>query len=286
MDKKLIRYYKKQMYGGRSIAARAIDFVMFRFMVFFMLFLALFFFSRSLKTALLISVFLTMALSLTLELVKRKRILRFIKKDTVRIKQKCLLEALTMLSAAEYKQYMGTLLGEITDVQLTEDGFAGKRKGSVVYVFHNHPSSICGIDSVIKIIRAYHGHPIVIVSLSDFDNASKSFCSGNDIKLVTGKQVLEMAAAKDMLPDEQAAEEKARKEMNDTVITLDKIKESAFNRSKVKAYIFCGLIVMCWPFVMGFKIYYPIIAMICFVMAAVTFRKNKVHEESHDIGIS
>ena len=54
--------------------------------------------------------------------------------------------------------------------------------------------------------------------------------------------VLKMAAEKDMLPDEDAAQEKARREMNETIITLGKLKQHAFDKTKVKAYILCGLV--------------------------------------------
>ncbi|MPN63249.1 hypothetical protein SDC9_211006 [bioreactor metagenome] len=95
-----------------------------------------------------------------------------------------------------------------------------------------------------------------------------------------------MAAEKEMLPDEEIAQEKARREMSESIITMDKLKQHAFNKTKVKAYMLCGLVVMGWSLVIGFHIYYPIIAVVCFVMAAITFRRNKSHEESHGIGIS
>ena len=286
MDSRLVRYYKKQLYGGRSLVARLFDFIILRFMTLFVIFLAVLYFSRSFTVALLISAFITLAFSFTLALIRRNRIRRYIEKDMVRIKQKCLLEELTMMDADSYIGYMSQLFDGFSESTPTEDGFIAGKDNTVYYFLHNHPSSVCGIDSVLKIRREIMNQSITIVSLGEFSESVKTFCSGQKIGLISGKSILKAAAEKGMLPNEETAQQKAHTEMSETIVTVDKLKNSAFSKNKVKAYIFCGLIVTCWPFVTGFRIYYPIIAVICFIMAAVTFRRNKSHEESHGVGIT
>ncbi len=286
MDTKLIRYYKKQIYGGRSMIARLFDFIVLRLITLFIIFLTVLYFSRSFTVALLISVFITLAVSFTLALVRRKRIRRYIEKDLLRIKQKCLLEELTMLDADCYSDYIVRLFDGFSDITPNEDGFTANKEDVVYYVLHNHPGSVCGIDKAVNIRRKIKNENVVIVSLSDYSETVRTFCVGHGIKLISGKDILKAAADKDMLPNEDTTQQKARNEMSETIVTVEKLKSTAFSKSKVKAYIFCGLIVMCWPLVTGFRVYYPIIAVICFVMAAVTFRKNKSHEESHGVGIT
>jgi ABC-type multidrug transport system fused ATPase/permease subunit len=286
MDAKLIRYYKKKLYGGRSTVARFMDYVVLRFMLLFTLFIILLYFSRSFTVSLLISIFLTLTVSLILVLVRRNRIHRYIERDMSRIKQKCLLEELTMMTIERYTDYFRQLVDGLTDISPTEYGFTAKKDDTMFCVFHNHPSSKCDVGDILKVVREYAGQNTAIVSLSDFNEAAKTFAAGQGIKLISGQSVLKAASDKDMLPDEEVAQEKARREMSDTIISLDRLKQSAFNKTKIKAYILCGLIIMCWSFVMGFHIFYPIIAVLCFVMAAVTFRRSKLHEESHGIGIS
>ena len=286
MDSRLVRYYKKQLYGGRSLLARLFDFVVLRLMTLFIIFLAVLYFSRSFTVALLISAFITLAVSFTLALIRRNRIRRYIEKDMVRIKQKCLLEELTMMDAESYIGYMSQLFDGFSESNPTGDGFSASKDDIVYYILHNHPSSVCGIDAVLKIRREIVDQCITIVSLGEFSESVKTFCSAQNIKLISGKSILKAAAEKGMLPNEETAQQKARTEMCETIITVDKLKSSAFSKNKIKAYIFCGLVVMCWPLVTGFRIYYPIIAVICFIMAAVTFRRNKSHEESHGVGIS
>jgi len=286
MDSKLIRYYKKQIYGGRSMLARFMDYVMLRFMLLFSLFIVLLYFSRSISVSALIALFTTLAASLTLALIRRRSIRRYMERDLLRIKQKCLLEELTLMNGEDFAAYISRLFDGLDDVALLEGGISAAKNGSIFRVFQSHPSAICDVNDVLKVCRIHRGQKIVIVSLGEFSEAAKTFGIGQQIRFIPGKSVLKMASERDMLPDEDAAQEKARREMRDSIITFDKLKQHAFSKTKIKAYMLCGLVVMGWSFVMGFRIYYPIIAVVCFVMAAVTFRRNKSHEESHGIGIS
>jgi hypothetical protein len=286
MDNELKRYYKKQIYGGRSMVARFMDYVVLRFMLLFTLFIVLLYFSRSIMTALLIAIFITTAVSLVLVLFRRRKIRLYIDHDLLRIKQKCLLEELTLMNEDEFAAYVSRLFDGLDEVTLIEDGFSAMKNGAIYHVFQNHPSVKCDVDDLLKVCRNHRGQNIVIVALGEFSESAKTFSSGQNISLVTGKSVLRMAAERDMLPDEETAQEKARREMRESIVTLDRLKQHAFNKTKVKAYMLCGLVVMGWSLVIGFRIYYPIIAVICFVMAAVTFHRNKSHEESHGIGIS
>ncbi|NLT96732.1 MAG: hypothetical protein GXW96_01005 [Christensenellaceae bacterium] len=262
------------------MVARVIDYVALRFMLLFTLFVVLLYFSRAIIVSLLIAIFITIAVSLALVLVRRNKIRRHIERDILRIKQKCLLEELTLMESGAFYDYISRLFDGLHNITPTEDGFWAEKEGAEFRVFQNHPSTQCGADDILKICRQRGGEQTIVVSLGEFSDAAKTFGTSLGMRLVSGQTVLKMAAEKDMLPDEKAAQEKARREMSETIITLSKLKQHAFDKTKVKAYILCGMVVMAWSFVMGFRIYYPIIAIVCFVMAALTFRRNKSHEES------
>lgn len=260
--------------------ARVIDYAVLRFMLLFTLFAVLLYFSRAIVVSLLIAIFITIAVSLALVLVRRNRIRRYIERDILRIKQKCLLEELTLMESDAFCDYISRLFDRLHNITPLEDGFLAEKEGAEFRVFQNHPSTLCDADDILKICRQRRNERTIVVSLGEFSDAAKTFGSSLGMRLVSGQTVLKMAAEKDMLPDEDAAQEKARREMNETVITLGKLKQHAFDKTKVKAYILCGLVVMAWSFVLGFRIYYPLIAIVCFVMAALTIRRNKSHEES------
>ena len=277
MSTKLHRYYMKKLYGGRSFVARLIDFIIFRGFLLLTLFVVLLYLSRSTLVALLVSILLTVAVSLSLSLIKRKRADRFMKKDMQRIKQKCLLENLTLMDLVEYSKYIVRMF-KLKNESLNGDWFIAQNNEAYFYVFHNHPKSTCGVTEVLNAYRQLNGKSkIVIVSLSEFDDEAKMLCRNLqcDIELISGKKVLSIADKLDMLPDEETAKEKAEHEMNDAIITMNKVKKNAFSRTKVKGYVFCGIAIMFWPLITGFKFYYPVIALACFTLAVITYRKNR-----------
>jgi hypothetical protein len=220
-------------------------------------------------------------------LINRRKMERFIKKDLVRLKEKCLLETLTFMTLTEFSEYIGQLLDGIEDVELWDKGFAARRGNSKVYAFHNHPRSKIDVSDILNILREKN-EPLVLVSLSEFsENASQLCKSMNaDIELIPGSQVLKLALQHHMLPDEAEAEQRAQSEMNASLLTLEKIKQSTLSKVKIKRYVICGVIVLLWPLVTGFKFYYPIIAAFCFVLAILAFRKSRQREESRNVGIS
>ena len=287
----MMRYYKMKMYGGRSLLARLIDFVFVRMLLLFVLFIVFLYLSRSIKAAILISVFLTAAFSLILTLVKRKRVIKYMEKDMERIRRKCLLEQLTLMKTCDFAVYIDRLLGGgLCDITYNDDGFAAKHQNNAIYVFQNHPKNPCGVSEVLRALRmSGDTQSVVVISLSEYTTDAKTFANSvpEKMALIPGEKVLQIAKEKDMLPDEQAAKENAQNEMKASFVTLDKVKNAAFGRAKTKGYILCGLIVMIWPLVSGFQFYYPIISIVCFLMAFFSYRKSKqAKEETADIGIS
>lgn len=290
MDPKLLRYYKKKMRGGRTLVARAVDFFVFRAFLFSFIFVIVMYLTLSTTAALLISAFLTAAASLAAMAYNKRKTEKYIAKDMQSIKRKCLLEKLTFMDADKYTQFINGLFdGRITDIGLTGDGFYGICGGEAFYAFHNHPGGECSLSDALKVYRLFENKDkFTILSLGEFSEEAEAMLSSvpKSVETVGGKRVLEIAEAKGMLPDEAEAEERALKEMRAAIVTLENLKESAFSRTKIKGYIICGVVIMCWPVVTGFRIYYPIIAIACFAMAIITYKKSKQRDESSDADAS
>ncbi len=282
MNSKVYGYYLKKLYGGRTIFARFVDFIVLRALLLVGLFLTFLQLSKSLTTSLLVSIFLTLAISITLYVIKSKRIERFINKDIAELKRKCLLEELTLMNSSEYADYMCKLFGDYERVCINNNGFSAKKNDDKIYVLHNHPSIKCDIDIVLNILRENKNSKITIVSLSEFSDSVKTLCKyeRQNVKLICGEEVLELAAKTDMMPNEQTAQKKAEEEMKNNIITISKIKSAALSRTKVKAYMMCGICAVFWPFITGFRFYYPIIAAVCFALAVMSKRKNRDSKDS------
>lgn len=287
MNAKLMRFYRKKLSNGRGTAARVIDFVMFRLFLVTLLFLITLYFFRSIKAAVLISIFLTAAASLALTAVNRKRIKRYIVKDLARIREKCLLEMLTFMTSGDFAAYMSRLLDGLSDMKRWTNGFTAYLGQKKVYVFHNHPKTRIEAADIIGVLRESDG-PLVIVALSEYHEDVKTICAAAKrcVTLVPGSGVLKLAAQKDMLPDEEAAQQRAENEMKESLLTFEMLKSSALNKAKAARYVVCGVVVLLWSLVTGFRFYYPIIAAACFVLALLSTRARGAAKESSDIDLS
>jgi hypothetical protein len=289
MDPRLLRYYRKKISGGKSMIARTVDFMMLRIIIFIVLFIAVLNMSLSIFVSLIMAFFLTAALSTVFVVYNRKKIERYIIKDMLRLKQKCLLEKLTFMDKKDYTCFIGKITGQdIVKPKYDNDGFFTVCGDTSMYAFQNHPGGDCSVKDVLRVYREYKHDKLIIISLSDFSAESINMCASlPGVTLSSGKKVLRMAEEKGLLPDEKEAGEKAEKEMKETLVTFEKIRKNALSGTKIKGYIFSGIVIMCWPLVAGFQVYYPVIAALCFALAAITYKKSRAGQDGNtDVGIS
>jgi hypothetical protein len=68
-------------------------------------------------------------------------------------------------------------------------------------------------------------------------------------------------------------------------LTIDVLKKSVLDKTKAKRYIICGVIVMMWSLITGFRIYYPIIAVICFSLAVIAFKNARLYDKNTGTGL-
>ena len=287
MDAQLKRYYRKKMSGGRSFVARATDFMLLRAGVLIVVFILMLQWSRSLTVSIPVAALFTIALSITLILYKRKKADKIFKKDMQHLREKCLLESLTLMNGQEYAEYMARLFPGMNHMNDIPGGFLADYKGTVIAVFHNHPSSECSVSQTVDAYRlCKDAKKIAIISLSDFATDAVKFAENAGVTLISGKKVLRIAGEKDMLPDEHSAEVRAKQEMEDAIVSMERVKRSAFSRTKVRAYIMCGLVTMIWPLISGWRFYYPIISILCFLFAFVSYKRGKHTQESANIDLT
>lgn len=287
MDARLNRYYRKRMSGGRTILARGIDFLLLRAAMLFVIFILMLQWSHSLKVSIPVAVLVTVAGSITLILYKQKKIEKIFVKDMQRIREKCLLESLTLMNSHEYAEYMARLFPGMDHIEDMPGGLLADFKEAKMAVFHNHPSSDCGVSQTVDAYRRCKDvKHVVIVSLSAFSSDAVKFSEKAGITLVPGKEILRIAGEKGLLPDEHSAEERAKQEMEDAIVSIERIKRSAFSRTKIRAYIFCGLVTMIWPLIGGWRIYYPIISVVCFLLAYGSYKRGKQTQESTNVDLT
>jgi len=287
MDARLKRHYQKKMSGGRSIIARAVDFLIVRLVILVTLFIVMLQWSHSLTVSITVSVLITLAVCLTMYVYRRKKAEKYFEKDMQRIREKCLLESLTLMNLNEYITYMGRIFPGMEGVEPTGHGFLADYKAFRMVVLHNHPSDNLSASQAVDAYRLGKGaQKIALVSISGFTSDAKKFADSVSMALIPGREVLRIAEEKELLLDRQGAEDRAQQEMEETVISMESVRRSAFSRTKVKAYIFCGLVCMIWPLFGIWRIYYPIIAVLCFILAYFAYKRGKHLQESTGIDLT
>jgi hypothetical protein len=287
MDTQLSKYYLKKMSGGRSLVARAADFILLRVVILAVLFITMLQCSHSIKVAIPVSLLLTAAFSILMAIYRRKKAEKFYKKDLQKMREKCLLESLTLMNTEEYADYMRRLFPGLDDIQFISNGFIASYNGGKASVLHNHPKSSCGVPEIVDAYRLIKGaDKTTVISLSDFTVDAAVFAKSVSAVLIPGSEVLLIACDKGLLPDEKSAEQRAKKEIEAAAVSFERVKRTALNKTKVRAYIYCGLITMFWPLIGGWRIYYTVISLICFILAYISFRKGKDVQKSEGIDVS
>ena len=287
MDAKLKRYYRKKMSGGRSLIARVADFIMLRIVILSVIFVIMLQWSRSLVVSVTVAALITAAVSLLIYTFRMKKTEKFFEKDLQRIREKCMLETLTLMNEHEFVEYMACLFPGLKSVHPVPGGFLADYKGLCMAVLHNHPRSECGVSEIVGAYRLCKDETrIAVVSLSDFADDAKRLAESASITLINGSEVLRIAGEKEMMPDEVSAEKRAKHEMEEAAVSMERVRRFAFSRAKVKAYILCGLVTLIWPFFGVWRIYYPIISVLCFIFAFVSYRRGKHTQESVGIDVT
>lgn len=287
MDAQLARYYSKKMSGGRSLIAQAADFILLRVVILAVLFTTMLQWSHSLNVAIPVSLLLTAAFCVLLAIFRKRKADKFYKQDLQKMREKYLLESLTLMSNAEYENYMERLFPGVTNAQSVSNGFIADYNGGKIAVLQNHPKSICDAPEIVDAYRLVKdAEKITIVSLSDFSTDAKIFADSVSAVLIPGGEILCIARKMELLPDEKIAEQRAKQEMDSAAISFERVKRSALNKTKVRAYIYCGIITMFWPLVGGWRIYYPFISFICFILAYISYKKGKDDQKSADADVT
>ncbi len=287
MDAQLKRYYSKKMNGGRSLIAQAADFILLRVVILAVLFITMLQWSHSLNVAIPVSLLLTAALCALLAIFRKRKADKFYKQDLQKMREKCLLESLTLMSNDEYEDYMGRLFPGVINTHSISNGFIADYNDGKIAIFQNHPKSICGAPEIAEAYRLIKdAETVTIVSLSDFSADAKIFAGNVSAVLISGREILCIARKMELLPDEKIAEQRAKQEMDSAAISFERVKRSALNKTKVRAYIYCGLITMFWPLVGGWRIYYPLISFICFILAYISYKKGKDDHKSANADVT
>lgn len=284
MQRHVMTYYKKKLYKGRSGFARAADFLFLRLFFFAATYLVCIYSFRMIWLSVLLAALLTAALSFALQIYKRFKLKKFIDRELSRLKKECLLENIVMMGALEYRLLMKSMLKNLncTGIAAVKGGYQAGRDGKTVFAkaFFIHPSEKVSANEVLtayKTAKEKYTDGLVLLTPSEFNKEAQIFAKRQEnITLIQSEDFLDLALKSGFEINDNEASQKAYDAICKNAVTPDDIREAALSKGKAKAYMLCGIFALAWSYISGFKFYYPIIAIACFVLAFYIQRREQV----------
>lgn len=283
MQRYVTAYYKRKLYKGRSGFARAADFVFLRLFFFAAVYLVCIYSFRMIWLSVLLAALLTAALSFGLQIYKGFNLNKFMNRELSRLKKECLLENIVMMGALEYRILIKVMLKNLncTGITAIKGGYLAAREGKTVFAkaFFIHPSEKVNANEVLtayKTAKEKTATQFILLTPSEFNKEAQIFAKRQEnIILIQSDEFLDLAVKSGFEINDEEANQKAYDAIRKNAVTPDDIREAALSKGKAKAYMLCGIFALVWSYVSGFRLYYPIIAIACFVLAFYIHRREQ-----------
>ncbi len=282
LQRQVYSYYKKKMYKGRTALARACDFIFLRLFFFAAAYVVLIYSLKVIWLSLFLSGMLTVSLSLALHIYKSFRLNRFINKEMDGLKKECLLLNIVMMDIRRFKRLARNILKTLglKNIELNAKGFTAQKEDKKYFAqaFLKYPSEKTGANEILdayKYAKKQDIGNVMLFSTSGFTKDAELFAKRQEcITLVNQDELLMYAKESGMEVNDEKAHEAAVDAINKNAVTPEDVRDAALSKGKSKAYMFCGIFALAWSYIAGFRFYYPLIAIACFMLAFFIRRKE------------
>jgi hypothetical protein len=285
-NKLLLNACKAELFGNRNTFARMMDNFFLHLIILFTSYLWFLYQTRYIGLSIILSTVLTVLISLALYLLKRIRLMRILDEKRREYGKKLALEKLITMDQASFQESLFTLINlnpEYKDIKRKGQLFTGQRKGSsfLLKAFQRAPKIEIQYTDVSEFrseVKEHHCQWGILVTTSLFsESAIMEAEEKNDvlITLMDKDKLVELMESKNLLPDEQEIDAYMIRQLHAQQANRKRLKEEILLPQKSRSYALYGVVLSVAAFVTGLTIYYPILAMICFALSAVTFLQSQ-----------
>lgn len=282
MDKKERQYFLSKFSKGKNALARWLDFALGKAAIFAILFTLLWIFRRSLALSLIVSISATAAWSLVEWAVRRSRFERFVERELHSISRQCTLEKLALADKATQKSFGRAMFLKHLDAAYLTDvlgGFLSDDGAAFCYFFPNHPANPVSVQQMQLLYRRTKKLGVsrcICLSAAEYTDLAAEMAARLGIEKLDRDDLLALALRTDFAPTEA-----------DIYTALDakiavnrrRLKRSLFSRDKQRTYAIIAVLMLCWWAVFRFNVVYPIVALLCAVLAAICHFRPAAQEE-------
>jgi uncharacterized membrane protein YwzB len=276
--KKILNYYKKKMYHGRSAVARAFDFFALRLVFAFSCYLWFLYMVHNQVLSVVLSVIALLMFCVAAQLLQSIRLEKFIAKEHIRLQQACVAEQMILMTRTEFHSLAESCAQLLDGVKKTEKGLTLNGEPCLLYTVQLATPT----DSNM-LLKAYHAarrqlmSRILLFSSSDIAPEAKAFAKRLTevrIKLVEPKVILEYAEKLGLFTDSEQMDQKILKEHEAEKQKRRSIQAIPFAAGRAGRYVIAAIALFILSYVTQYSLYYRMLAGACASFAGISWWLN------------
>ncbi len=271
-NRKIISYYKRSLYGGRTSFARAVDYIALRAITLAACYL---WFSTAVQNtvmALLLSVTALVTISVAVELFKSIRLDKFIVKERLRMRDKMFSKKLYMMPREKYKEL----------VQSAVKSNPGKY-GPSCLIYPLQQAAPANADTVLSAYRAAQKHgckEAVIFSASGASRDAEELLEQYTdlaIRFEPISSLIAQAEEHGLLPDDAAVDAQILSLIEAEKDKRRRLAERPFQPGRTRRYILVAAALFIASFFVKYTLYYRLLSAACVSFGAVAWWTNNLN---------
>lgn len=273
---RILRYYKKRMYHGRSLAARILDLISLRLILFAACYLWFLSTVRDQAVSVILSITAVLMFSVIMALIHSLRLDRFIEKERKRLVGENLREQLALMPRQEFARLARQAAQALPDY--TNPGGKPCYRGEPCLVYAMQQLTPPTLDDMLSVYRAARRKQVSEVLLYTAVPAgadAEAFLrrlSEVSIHPQSPEILVELSRTEQ---NEMCADELITKKLSDAAAEKKRKRAQPFAKGQTRRYLICAAILLAISFLTRYTLYYRLLAGVSLALAGMSFFVNR-----------
>lgn len=276
-NRRIIHFYKRRLYGGRTSFARAVDYIALRAITLAACYLWFSTVVQNTMMALLLSITALVTISVAVELFKSIRLDKFIVKERLKMRDNMFSKKLYMMPREEYKALVQSVVKSEPEKYCPS-----------CLIYPLQQAAPANADTVLSAYRAAQKHnckEAVIFSASGASRDAEELLEQyNDlaIRFEPVSSLIGQAEKLEILPDDAAVDAQILSQIEAEKNKRRRLAERPFQQGRTRRYILVAAALFIASFFVKHTLYYRLLSAACVSFGAIAWwtnnlQSNRVH---------
>jgi len=276
-NRRIIHFYKRRLYGGRTSFARAVDYIALRAITLAACYLWFSTVVQNTMMALLLSITALVTISVAVELFKSIRLDKFIVKERLKMRDNMFSKKLYMMPREEYKALVQSVVKSEPEKYCPS-----------CLIYPLQQAAPANADTVLSAYRAAQKHnckEAVIFSASGASRDAEELLEQyNDlaIRFEPVSSLIGQAEELEILPDDAAVDAQILSQIEAEKNKRRRLAERPFQQGRTRRYILVAAALFIASFFVKHTLYYRLLSAACVSFGAIAWwtnnlQSNRVH---------